>query len=215
LFATDAQHHLLGGFTNSNVEGTGPIPAVSKAYKVASAAACSNTADICGIFDELRAFVSESESLVTPIIAESRRLTVDNQYLRHEIEQRDEQLRCEIAQRDEQLRCEAERSRYETIQRDLVNERLRSNIVQLRELLSVWERELSDNTREIAELQESAVSVSARLKWREEQVAALEAELKCRKEQVAALEAELKWREAELNRREEQIAAQNEDLQRL
>jgi GT2 family glycosyltransferase len=116
------------------------------------------------------------------------------------------------------------------------NEHLRSTITQLRELLSVWERELSEKSREIANLQEDAIALGSELKWREGQFAAnqqsalaLAAELKWSEGQIAAnqqsalaLAAELKWSEgqiaanqqsalalaAELKWREGQFAAQ-------
>jgi GT2 family glycosyltransferase len=81
---------------------------------------------------------------------------------------------------------------------------LRSNIGQLRELLSVWEIELGDKTRQLADLQESALSVGAELKWREEQVAAFE-------QNALALRAELKWQE-ELERAQQ---AQQTELGRV
>jgi hypothetical protein len=139
----NAQHHLLGDLYADGVDRASPFPAIRRAYEAASAAARDDTADVSVAFDELRVLVSDSESIIRPVISELYRLVADN-----------EKLYAVTAQ----LRQ--------------LNERLQAGTAQLCQHLSASEQELGDKAHEIVELKLHERRAAAAQAARERELAA-------------------------------------------
>jgi GT2 family glycosyltransferase len=204
----NAQHHLLGALNADGVDRASPFPAIRRAYEAACAAARDETADVSAAFDELRTLVSDSESLIKPIISESHRLIADNEKLHAvtaQLRQLNERLQAGTAQLRQLLSASQQELSDKT--REIVElTKLSADAAQLRQLLSASQQELSDKTREIVELTKLSAD-AAQLRQLNERLRADMAQLR---QHLSASEQELsdKAREiVELKLHERRVAA--------